>query len=288
MRRQLFAICLAVGALTGAASAQTVTIKIKTPEVGKSTVSHSTETQSTVQQLIDAAGKVMKDEKNESGLEQTYTETVLAKGAKGPTKWKRTYEKATRTENGKATARSFEGKTIVFERKDDKVVASVEGDAKIDPKDLEEFQKKEAKSEEEQIAALLPNKAVKVGEKWTVDPKQIEKSLGSGEPQAFNLEKSSGEGVLTKTYEKNGKQFGIIEVTMKLVMGEIPDVTFETPPVMELKISIDTAVDGSSTAGSVNHTGKMTMKGTIDAGGQKLTLSAKVESTGKSARSAEK
>ncbi len=289
MRLKLFAICLAVGALTGAASAQTVTIKIKTSaDVGKSTVYHSTEAESSDQQLIDAAGKAVKDEKNDSGEEQIYTETTLGKTDNVTTKWKRAYEKATKTGNGKTAARSFEGKTIVFERKDGKVVVSAEGDAKIDPKDLEELQKKEAKSDQEQIEALLPKKAVKVGEKWTVDPKQIAKALDSGEAQPFNLDKSSGEGVLTKTYEKNGKQFGVIEVTMKLALADIPNVTFDAPQVMELKVTVDTCIDGSSTAGAINHAAKMTMKGTIEVDGQKISMNVKADSTGKTTISAEK
>jgi hypothetical protein len=286
---KVFAICLAVVALTGAARAQTVTIRLKTAEAGKSTVVHSTESGVSTNQLIDAAGKVMNDEKEESGAERIYTETVLEKDPKGRTKWKQAYTKATRTENGKTTACSFEGKTIVFERKDDKVVAVVEGDAKIAPKDLEEFQQRDTTSDEDGLDALLPKKAVKVGEKWGVDPRQIEKALGSGGgPQPVKFEKSSGEGVLTKTYEKNGKQYGIIEVTMKLPLKEIPNVSFDTPPVMEQKVSFDMVIDGSSTAGTITTVTKMTMKGILHAGGQKFTLSVTVNSNGKVICSAEK
>ncbi len=290
MSRKLFAICLAVAALTGVANAQTVTIKIKTsPDVGKSAVYHETSSEATTKQVVEPTGNAMREDKTETVQEKVFTETILEKGAKGPTKWKRSFEKATRTMNGKTTARSFEGKTLVFEKKDGKVIISVEGDAKLDPKDLKELQQDEAREADDRLEAMLPNKAVKVGDKWAIDPKkQVENGSDGADGTPFDLEKSSAEGLLTKTYEKNGIRYGIIEVTMKLAMKEPRGFTFSTPAVMEVKLSIDAAIDGSTTTCTINHGAKISMTGTVGVEGQKSTLKLTMNSTGKVVCSAEK
>jgi hypothetical protein len=214
---------------------------------------------------------------------------VLDKNDKGPTKWKRAYKTATKTENGKTTTRSFEGKTILFEIKDGKTTATPEGDAKLDPKDLEELQKKGSDSDDTKFEKILPSKAIKVGEKWTVDPKQLTEVFGGGDgANPFDLDKSSAEGVLSKAYTKDGKQFGVVDLNLKLAMKAPPGITTDAPIIMDAKVSLDTAIDGSSTAGTLSVGFKMTMKGTIDANGQKITMNMNMDSNGKTVRTAEK
>ncbi len=290
MRVKLFVACLALAFASEAALAQTYTIKMKySPDKGQSVTYKDSGTENTTQVLTDAAGKVLKDDKTATTTEQVYTDTVIAKNDKGPTKWKRTYEKAAKTENGKTTTRSYEGKTLVFEVKDGKTKATPEGDAKIDDKDLEELQKKGSDSDDTKFEKLLPTKAVKVGEKWTVNPKQLSEVFGGGDgPNPFDLDKSSAEGVLAKAYTKDGKEFGVLDITMKLAMKTPEGITADAPMIMEAKVSIDTAIDGSTTAGTLTMGFKLKMKGTVDANGQKIAMDMVMDSSGKTVRSGEK
>jgi hypothetical protein len=280
---------VAVLVLTASVRAEdTYTIKLKQqPDVGKAVTIKDTETNSQSNKITDGDGKVIDDGKKHTiKIEEVYTETILEKGDKVPNKFKRTYEKAARTLDDKTDAFSYEGRTIVFERKDGKYVATAEGDKPVSEADLTSLTQKANSDTGTQYELFQPSKPVKVGDTWKITGKQITQAVGGND---LDAEKSSGEGKLTKVYEKDGHKFGNLVVTVKLAPGKAPkDVTFETPPVVELKLTLDAAIDGSSTASAVSMTGSSKGKYTLERGGKKLTIDTSAEMSGKTEQSAEK
>jgi hypothetical protein len=287
MRGQVFLACLVTLSLTAAGRAQEYTIKLKhAADPGKSvTVKDHDEKDGTVK-VTDASGKTLEDQKQSEKTDEAYTETVLEKGDKSPKKYKRVYEKATRTRNGKTETRSYEGRTLVFEEKGGKYTVTAEGDKPVAKEDLDELTRKANEADADQEDAFLPKKPVKVGDTWKVDGKELAKAFAKG--GALDPDLSSAECKLTKVYKEGDHQFGQLVLTMKLAPKPPPGVKFDKPPVVEMTITLDTAIDGSATKGTMTMTGKSATKATVEQMGMKFNVDNSVTLSGKKEQSLEK
>jgi hypothetical protein len=283
MRSHSFWACLAALALSAGARADdaTYTIKVKhAPDVGKGIVikSHDKETNSIT--VTDPDGKVLMTNKETAEKDEVYTETVIEKGEKQSKKFKRAYEKATRTADGKTTDLPYQGRTIVFEQKDGKYQAAAEGTPALDKKVLAGLAAKEDADPQAIDDAILPKKPVKVGDKWAVDIKVLAKAFGKDGGPDLDTEKSKGEVTLTKAFKKDGAQFGVLDMTLKLVVKSVAGLTFEPPATGELTGKLEIAIDGSSSAGTETSTNTLKGKAVMTQMGQKLTIELSSESAG--------
>jgi len=287
MRSSLFCSFLAILTLTVAARAEdTYTIKLKhSPDVGKSITVTDTSTTTAQNKVTDADGNVVGDDKKHvEKKEEVYTETVLEKGDKRPNKYKRSYEKAIRTRDGKAEALSYEGRTIIFEKKGGKYTVTAEGEKPISKDDLEELTSTANQSSLGEEELFIPTKPVKVGDTWKMEPKKIAESF----PGGLDAARTSGEVKLTKVYQKEGHPYGILDVTLKLAVPVAKGVTFEKEPMLVFKVTLDTAIDGSSTSGVLTGTGSLSSKGTVEQGGKKFTVESSLAIIGERTQSAQK
>jgi hypothetical protein len=290
MRNYSFWACLTALALTaGTRADDAYTIKFKhAPDVGKTITVTDNDTKTASNKVTDGDGKVVDDgTKHTEKLDEVYAETVLEKGDKFPKKYKRTYEKATRTLDGKSVARSYEGRTVIFEEKGGKYTVTAEGDKPLSKEDLEELTNKANDNDADKDEVFLPAKPVKVGDSWKIDGKKLVGAFAKD--GNLDGEKSGGEAKLTKVYKQDGHQFGTIVMTLKMAAGKAPaGVTFDKPPVVEMKITLDAAIDGSTAAGEMTMTGGMGSKATLEQMGKKFTIDSTVELSGKKKQSAEK
>ena len=291
MRAQICGVwLLALSVFAAGAQAQTVTIKIKSqPEAGKSVVHHDVEKQTGSIKVSDAGGKVIQEQKPDLLRVDVFTETVLeaAKTGKDPVKFKRAYEKSLAGPADKAVASPFQGRTILFELRDGKYQVTAEGQPELSAKELAPLIKRandQLKSLGDQ--AFLPKKPVKVGESWPLDGKALASDFSSG--GEVDLTKSKGEGKLLKTYKKDGKEFGVLEVKVQLALTSMPGLKFEQPATLDLTGTLDAAIDGTSTAGTMSMAGKFTGKALVEQGGMKFTVELALDLSGKKERSAEK
>lgn len=261
-----------------AAPDATYTIKLRPfGDVGKSVTGAKTDKKSSTSKVYDKAGKMLGEEKSEESSEVVMTEVVLEKGDKSPKKFKRTYEKASETAKGKTEAQPYQGKTIIFEMKDGTYQATVEK-GEVPAAVLKKLASEASKSSDGDI---VPNKPVKVGESWTLGKKFFE---GFSDPNMeIDAAKSKATAKLVKAYKKDGKQFGVIDADVSMVMN-FKGVKAD-PMIVDLKISLDAAIDGSTTAGVSTMSGKF--KGAIPTpDGGKVDIA--MEMTGKDVHSAEK
>lgn len=288
MRTRSFWACLASLALAAVAPAQTYTLKFKyVPDVGKDVVVKDSARDTGSVKVTDADGNVLaKKDKDTNASDEVYTETVLEKGDDRSRKFKRVYQKATRTADGRTTARSYEGRTVVFELKGDKYAVTVEGDKPLDKADLAELTRKANEDSQAQEQVFLPKKAVKVGDSWKIDYKELARAYGT--QGNLDPENTSGGAKLVKVYEKDGKQFGVIELKLKLGPRPPKNVTVVKPVVAEMTVTFDGVIDGSSTEASMTMSGKMTGKTAQDERGTKITVEFNREVSGKKEQSAEK
>lgn len=244
------------------------TLKLKShPDVGQSMTVIQKENSDGTFGIKDAAGKVLKEDKNQEVKETTYTVTTLEKGDKRPAKFKRVYETATVKQGNQSKTKSYSGKTVVFELKDGKYDIAIEGGGALDAKDLKDLGEEVNKPEMEE--AFLPKKPVKVGESWDMDAKLVGEAMGSME---LDLEKTKATAKLAKVYSKDGKQFGVIDLNLKLAVKGMNELKFDPPAVFDFTGALDTAIDGSTTAGTLAMKAAASGKSQIDAKGQKLVI----------------
>ncbi len=273
------------------APAQTYTIKLKSyPDAGMTvTVRHTEKETGSTKIFFD--GKLVKEELPK-GHERAYALTVLVgkKGDAPPEKFKRVYTKATETQGGKTRALSYQGRTVVFEKKDgipSGFGVDVVGAPRLDDRDMSKLSYNANNDTKGlQDRAIIPAKAVAVGESWAIDLKAVKASFGG---PGLNLKASRAGAKLVKAYKKGKSQFGVIEVELKLVVGNLGgSIQFDPPAIREIKMTIDTAIDGSSTARTETSSERFKGKGVFRETKGKIVLELDVETATHRARSEEK
>jgi hypothetical protein len=286
MRLHPTLVLFAAASLAAAPAPDTYTLKLKhDPDPGKSIVIKDNQEQTSTVRVLDVDGKLLKEDKPEEAKEEVYTETVLEKGDKHPKKFTRAFAKATRTVNGKTSPRSYQGRTVVFELKDGKYEVTAEGEPPLAPKDREDLAQQVNKAQETPDEVLLPKAPVKVGDRWPIDNKALAKSFA--QVGQLDAEKTRAEATLVKAYQKDGRQYGVIEVTMKLAIRRMPNLKFDPPASMDLKTTLDAVIDGSSPAGVMKMEGKLNGKTSVSQEGMTFTIDMHVETSGSQEHSPE-
>jgi hypothetical protein len=282
----LGALLVVLPALSGAARGQTYTIKLRTEQdVGRAVRTHNTQETKGTSKLFDAEGKLLREDKQDQSGEEVYTETVLERGDKRPRKFKRTYEKAVRRQGPAAAAPlSYQGRTVHFELKGDRYEVRAEGEPALDKKDIEML----AAQANDQTAAdleqvFVTGKPVKAGDAWPVDGKTLQGLFGK--TGTLDLPRCKGEARLVRAYEKDGKQFGVLEVTLRVAYKAMPKLTFEPPALFDVRVRLDTAIDGSTHAAVSSMSARLAGKGGFEEKGMKFSVEMSNEVRGKVTRS---
>jgi hypothetical protein len=232
-------------------------------------------------------GERTKEEKRDDTWEEEYTETILEKGTGRPTKFQRTYTRAVVRKGDKEQARSYQGRTVVFDVKGNKYRPEVEGKPALSPADLAALAAKLPDPKKPVLAKIIgPPSAVKVNEPWALDPKLLAGAFA--ERGELDAGKSRGSARLVKVYERGGKQFGVIEFELDMAVKAMKQLTFDSPARFAVKGSLDTVIDGSSTAGVFHTTATLTGKGLLRRSDGKLMVEINLEIKDRRERSEEK
>jgi hypothetical protein len=268
--------------LAAGAGAQSDTLKLRThPEPGKTiTVTETSDMKVAVS--IAVGGKVVKDDKKDGKEIKQYTEKVLEADATGLKKFTRNYAKAAKGEGEEPKSLSYAGKTVVFERRGDKIVAEGEG---VDAKDLADLTKSANNDVDE--SKLVPAKAVKVGDSWTI-PKDLLGGLLGEMKEGADIDKLKVTGKLAKAYQKAGQQWGTVEISFEVPINKFGPVAISKPIAFKAQLTLDIPIDGSATTTQAK--GRITVKGVSDfeQNGQTITLDITIEGSYREERSAEK
>jgi hypothetical protein len=259
MRALLLTACVVALAPFAWAADESYAIAIKGgPAPGKSATVRQHDKKTGTTKVTDADGNVVKDVKYQESYEVEYTETTIEKGGKAPKKFKHFYRKV-RVDKGKgAVAEPHEGKVIVYQLKDGKYHASVEGKDELPEKELALLAKEADNVCRGSVdTVFLPGRAVKVGETWSVPGKKLAtSSLGDLDPA-----RSKGEARFVKAYKKGRQQWGTFSFR---ATGALPRLG--PTASIELEGTFDAAIDGSSTAYRADATLTFAAKGTFKGG----------------------
>ena len=283
--RTRFPLAVLVVLVSGAAAtAQTHTLKIKgSPAPGKSmAVTESAKLNIAFSVSLD--NNVLMEDKKVAEEAKEYIEKVLEAGDKGPTKFTLTFKKAVKGEEGNVSKLSYDGKTIVFERKGDKFEATPQaGD--VEEKDLAELLKKVNNKSNE--GNLTPKDPVKVGDTWPLTKEALGSFLGELKDGA-DFDKLKGQGKLLKAYKKDGQQWGSLEIALSVPIRKFGPLELEKTIPFDLKLTLDTPIDGSSTANQVKGTVTVRGKSQVEQNGQTIMIDIDVSAVISRSQSAEK
>jgi hypothetical protein len=230
-----------------AVSAQEYVIKVKRPGLGdKSHVKH-TDTSDIQFKILDNGGNAIQDNKETKSHKYDFRETGLERAPVGEdlVRLKRKYEHAERTIKGTRETLPYQGKTLLIEKADAKFHFQIEGGEAIEGKEAEELNEEFNKGDFRKLLGdhFLPRKAVKLNETWTFDVAPLAKDFAKDGKIEIDAAKSKGAGKLVKAFQKNGKQFGIIELAL-----EFPVTTFvnddKKSPTKDSKITIKLEWEG--------------------------------------------
>jgi len=160
------------------------------------------------------------------------------------------------TDGGPAKSLSYAGKTVLIEKRGGVYTYTVGGKhlPADEAKKFREVYEKAGKLKNEDV---VPKKPVQVYEKWSLD-EAFFKKISTDFNAPVNTEKSKATGRLTKTYTKDGQQYGVIEVKVDLVF-DTNKGGLAIGGNIGMTMTVDTAIDGSSLDGVM----KMTMFGKI-------------------------
>lgn len=222
-------------------------------------------------------GGTWTQEKREEARESDFKQTLLEAGDKLPRKFKRHYEKASRTIQGETISLVYEGKTILFELAGDRYKATAP-DGGLGPIPLGVLAQ-DVSTEVHLERALVPGKPVRLHETWPINPNRLQEIFGGME--GIIPAKSKGEATLAKVYQNQGKQFGVIDFQITLAIGELQKSRVDPPLTRTWTGSVDAAIDGSSTSLNSSWTSKLTGKAQMEGADKKKSLvEATMESTG--------
>jgi hypothetical protein len=223
----LFAVAITLAAPLPARTAdETYTINVYKRKAGDLT--KVTATMKSVESVKYNLGQRNVTDEQKSEDEQSYTEEILAHPADAdrPTKFRRTYHSKSTTDSAAVKTDSpLVGKTVEVDRTKKKPAFTV--DSKPPTGKLLETLEKQFPEDAVPIVSLkdmLPGKAVKVGDTWTIDKKKIlpeMKDLLLPET-VLDEDKATFVGKLLKVESKDGGVYGVIECAYTMPVKKYP------------------------------------------------------------------
>ncbi|MBL8799401.1 MAG: hypothetical protein JNM56_36295, partial [Planctomycetia bacterium] len=188
---------------------------------------------------------------------------VVTPGPSQPKLLRRNYALAVDRIGSETRKLPYEGRVIVFEFKDGKYQATALGEPPVSPDELAVLARRVSRPD--LIQLYLPNKPVAEGESWTIDVARAAPVLADGTD--VDAPRSSGTGTLTKAYMKPGSRslYGVIDFDLKFaVINRVfqgkQKLAWEPGTFLEFKGTIDTAIDGTTSEGTVSVKGKFSGK----------------------------
>jgi hypothetical protein len=271
-----------------AAPAQEYTIKFAKSAPGETYQVKSDNQSDVTFKLLDAGGGVVMDKNEVKGHQFTYREVGLERGPGGDLiKLKRMYKKAQRTLDGDRRTLLFQGETLLIDKKEGASTFQIVDGEAVDGEDAKELREEFNKGGVGKLLELfLPKKAVKVDEAWKIDATLVAKEFMKDGKVEVDAAKSTGAGKLLKAYQKSGKQFGVIGLTITLPITALINDGNKTPTKLGklvIKIELDRCIDGGVDQSELKTWFDGDIRGEINANGMdfglEITIQGKAEET---------
>jgi hypothetical protein len=256
-------LALLLAASAGLAYGQAYPIKLKThPDKGQTLLCRETEKNTTVLRFFDDRGKQLQDQKQVEESEEVYLLTVLVPGAKFPLRYAQTFDKAMHGNGVRSQPKSYQGHKLEFDWQDGKYQLKLGQRADLSDEEKQALVDRANNEVEAPLDTMFtPTEPVELRELWAVNPTLLQKAFGR--LGKLDGAKTRGRGRLTRVYRKGGALCGVIEVQLTIAFQEMANLKFDSPALWDIKVSLDTAIDGSTNVGTLTTVSKLTGKGHV-------------------------
>jgi hypothetical protein len=257
------------------------TIKIKSPQAKQSFDVTSTGKKSVSFKVVDANQNVAVDKAEDKTTKFIYREVGLEKPDKEPkfTKLQRHYSTAERRTDGKRLTLPYQGKTLsITKEKHGSYEFTLDGGEKLSIAEsselIEEFNKGGGLAGVMELL-LARGEPVAVGETWKVDAAKLAEGFEKNANLSIDPAKSTLSGKLVRAYKKDGRQFGVIDLTIDLAVTAFIQDGNKLPTKdsgFKVNLECDLCIDGSADQSSVKGTFEANIRATVEQNGMQLTL----------------
>jgi hypothetical protein len=231
-----------------AASAQEYAVKFKLPGLGDKSQVKATGNSEVNFKLLDDGGNAVVDARETKTKKLSFTDTGLERGKEGDEliRVKRHYDHAERRVKDVRETLPYQGKTVLIEKKDGTFQFRIEDDERLEGKDAEELHEEFNKGGVRKFITdhFLPRKLVKVNEAWTFDVAPLAKGMMADGKILVDDTKATGSGKLTKVYKKDGREFGVVELTMEFPVTQFVGDDGTKHATKDSKITVKIEADG--------------------------------------------
>ena len=282
MRRGAFLLAAVITFVVAADRQDPIAYPISIKEAGKGDVRLSDVSQNTVSSTkisnLDS-GKLLQEKATSSAQQCVYRETVLDRqaGQRQPTRLRRDYQKAVVWTDGKPSALSCQGKSVLIEKKEGFYRFSVEGRILPDDEAARLLDREFNREDDLDLQRLiLPSRAVRLDEPWTIDMAPVARAWQFNTTMAIDISRSTGTGRLTKVYRKDNRLCGVmafrLEMPIKSLGVEKP-VRPDAGARVLMDVILDCCIDGTSSSGTLRASFWVDGTATVPAGdGQQTRL----------------
>jgi hypothetical protein len=279
MRKACVAAVLAVALSPLVAAAQEYAIKVKHPGLGDKTRGQVASDFKLEFKVLDNNGNVLMEAQETKAHKLVFQEVGLERAAAGEelVRVQRRYEDAERRVKGERQTLPYQGKTLLIEKKDGAFQFRIKDGEVLEGKDVEELHEEFNKGGLRKLATdhFLPRKAVKLNETWKFDVAPLAKAFSGDGKLEIDDAKSTGTGKLIKAYTKNGKQFGVIALTMEFpVTHMIHEGNKAAAKASKITIQLqhDGSIDGTLDESHLQGTVTGTVRADVTANGMDVTI----------------
>src|SRR5262249_13574033 len=179
-----------------------------------------------------------------------YRETVLEAAGPGharPAKLRRDYEKATLITGGVPETLPFQGKAVLIERGTDGYHFTVEGGTPLTGAAALPLAREFADDDGPELQQLvLPKAAVRVNEAWKIDMVPFARKWQQSAGMQVDVLRSTGVGRLTRVYQKDGLQFGVMVFRLEMPVTSAGQARADAGSRALVEVTLDGCIDGRS------------------------------------------
>jgi hypothetical protein len=262
-----------------AAAAQEYAIKVKRPGLGDKTRGQVTGDFKVEFKVLDNNGNVLMEAEETKSTKFNFQEVGLERAASGEdlVRVQRRYDDAERRVKGERHTLPYQGKTLLIEKKDGTFQFRIEGGETLEGKDIEELHEEFNKGGIGKLTTehFLPRKTVKVGDTWKYDVAPLAKAFSGDGKIDIDEAKSTGSGKLLKAYTKNGKQFGVIALTLEFPVTHMNHDGNKVPTKegkITLRLTQDACIDGTLDESHLQGSITGNVRADVNANGMDVTI----------------
>jgi hypothetical protein len=266
-----------------------LTLKLKDHAQGDTIAVEKKSTEHSTVQFSDSLGNNLQNKEERKSQHLIYQDTILQKqrGERKPQKLQRRYDRAEVKIGDAARNLPYEGKTVSIEKKGDRYCFQIEGGGELTGKDAEELDHEFNRQGDDPTdfnRLMLPKKPVRQGDSWSFDTAALLCDLEKSAPMEFDAAKAKGSAKLLKAYQKDGKQFGIVEYRLEFPMKAFKMGEQKAPidegAVMLITARVDGCIDGSRSSNTAKLQMRMKGRAQVAQGGARYTLSFDTQADG--------